>query len=112
MLEHCPTDLETSLRNQDQDSWEGVNTLTSVVGVLLLIRDIQYNNTVRKRSTMVTIEPDFDLYSCVQKATQLTGDNYNVFTLTMDTITETEVKQASIRQYTENTWSPRHWRKE
>ena len=67
VLEHCPNELEAELRNQD--AWEQVEAKTSVVGVLILIRDLQCNKTDRKGIIMATVEADFDLYSCVQKST-------------------------------------------
>jgi hypothetical protein len=84
VLEHCPNELEAELRNQD--AWEQVEARTSVVGVLVLIRDLQYNKTDRKRSIMATVEADFDLYSCAQTSNQTTSDYYKVFTSTVDTI--------------------------
>jgi hypothetical protein len=35
---------------------------------------------------MATAKADFDLYSCIQKSTPLTGEYYKVFTSTVDKI--------------------------
>ena len=84
MLQHCPDKLETKLRNQE--SWAGFEYAGSVVGLLVLIQDLQYNKTNRKRIIMATVTTDFDLYSCAQLLSQTTDSYYKVFTSTVDTI--------------------------
>ena len=64
MLQHCPDELETELRNQE--AWVDIDAAQSVVDLLILIRDLQYNKTDRKRSIMATVQADFDLYTCSQ----------------------------------------------
>ena len=53
--------------------------MTNVVALLVLIRDLQYNKTDRKRSIMATVEADFGLYSCAQEKNQSTDDYYKMF---------------------------------
>ena len=40
-----------------------INNTRSVMCLLILVRDLQYNKLDRKRSIMATVEADFDLYS-------------------------------------------------
>ena len=61
VLQHCPAELEAELKNQDD--WGEVENTRSVVRLLTLIRDLQYNKTNRKRSIMATVEADFELFS-------------------------------------------------
>ena len=68
------------------DENEKVDDARSVVDLLILIQDLQYNKTDRKRSIMATVQADFDLYTCAQKANQSTDEYYKVFTSTVDTI--------------------------
>ena len=84
VLQHCPDELETELRNQE--AWAKIDAARSVVDLLILIRDLQYNKTDRKRSIMATVQANFDLYTCAQKANQSTDEYYKVFTSTVDTI--------------------------
>ena len=83
VLQHCPEELEAELRNQE--AWELISHHRSVVDLLVLIRDLQYNKSDRKRSIMATVEADFDLYSCAQ-GKQSTDEFYKVFQSTVDTI--------------------------
>ena len=76
--------METELRNQE--AWAKIDAARSVVDLLILIRDLQYNKTDRKRSIMATVQADFDLYTCSQNANQSTDEFYKVFTSTVDTI--------------------------
>ena len=84
MLQHCPDELETELRNQD--AWAAINAARNVVALLILIRDLQYNKSDRKRSIIASVQADFDLYTCAQESSQSTEDYYKVFTSTVDTI--------------------------
>ena len=43
VLQHCPDDLETELRNQE--AWSKIDAARSVVDLLILIQDLQYNKT-------------------------------------------------------------------
>ena len=61
VLQHCPAELEADLKNQD--AWEEVEDTRSVVRLLTLIRDLQYNKTDRKRSIIATVEADFELFA-------------------------------------------------
>ena len=88
MLQHCPAELEAELKNQD--AWGEVQETRSVVRLLTLIRDLQYNNTDRKRSIMTTAKADFKLFSGCQKKNQSTDVYYKVFTLTVNTINANE----------------------
>ena len=83
-LPHCPDELEAELR--DQEAWAAIEDARSVVDPLVLVRDLQYNQSDRKRSIMATVEADFDLYSCAQHGSQSTDAYYKVFTSTVDTI--------------------------
>ena len=61
VLQHCPDELETELRNQE--AWANIDAARSVVDLLILIRDLQYNKTDRKRSIMATVQAYFELYT-------------------------------------------------
>ena len=84
MLQHCPAELEAKLKNQD--AWGEVKDTRSVVRLLTLIRDLQYNKTDHKRSIMAMVEADFELFAGFQKKNHSTDAYYKVFTLTVDTI--------------------------
>ena len=84
MLHHCPADLEAELKNQD--AWGEVEDTRTVVRLLTLIPDLQYNKTNRKCSLMATVEADFELFAGCQKKNQSADAYYKVFTLTVDTI--------------------------
>ena len=84
MLQHCPAELETELRNQD--AWAAIDTARNVMALLILIRDLQYNKSNKKKSIMASVQADFDLYTCSQEKSQSTEDYYKVFTSTVDTI--------------------------
>ena len=58
VLQYCPTELEAELKNQD--AWGEVEDTQSVVRLLTLIPDLQYNKTYRKRSIMATVEASVD----------------------------------------------------
>ena len=57
VLQHCLAKLKK------QGAWGEVEDTRSVVRLLTLIRDLQYNKTNRKRSIMATVEAEFDLFS-------------------------------------------------
>ena len=61
VLHYCPAELEAELKNQD--AWGEVEDTQSVVRLLTLIRDLQYNKTDRKHSIMATVEADFELFA-------------------------------------------------
>ena len=72
----------TEFRNQE--AWAKIDDARIVVDLLVLIRDLQYNKTDRKRSIMATAQADFDLNTCAQKANQSTDEYYKVFTSTVE----------------------------
>ena len=78
VLQHCPAEMEAELKNQDD--WGAVKNMRSVVRLLTLIRDLQYNKTNCKRSIMATVEAVFTLFSGCQKKYQSTDAYYKVFT--------------------------------
>ena len=84
MLQHCPKEIEAELRNQD--SWKTAEDARRVIAILILIRDLSFNNTDRKRSIMETVEADTDLYLGMQRPDQSTDDFYKMFTAQVDTI--------------------------
>ena len=51
---------------------------------MLLIRDLSFNRTDRKRSIMATVEADADLYLDMQQPDQSTDDFYKTFTAQVD----------------------------
>ena len=53
--------------------------------LLILVWYLQYNKLDRKQSIMVTVEADFDLYSCAQRG-QTTDGYYNIYMSAMDII--------------------------
>ena len=59
VLQHCLKELQAELKNQE--AWAANNDARSVVRLLVLIRDLQYNTSDRKWSIMATVETDFDL---------------------------------------------------
>ena len=71
---------------KNQDAWGEVENKRSVVRLLTLIQDLQYNKTDRNRSIIATVEADFELFARFQKKNQLTDAYYKVFTATVDTI--------------------------
>ena len=84
MLQHCPDELETELRNQE--AWAAIEDAQSVVDLLIPIRDLQYNKSDRKRLIMATVEADVYLYTYAQQTSQSTDEYYKMFASTMDTI--------------------------
>ena len=66
VLQQCPEELQAELNNQE--AWVVINDARSVVRLLILIRDLQYNTYDRKQSIMATVKTDFDLYLCAQVA--------------------------------------------
>ena len=58
----------------------------SVIAILLLIRDLSFNKTDRKRSIMATVEADADLYLGTQRPDQSTGEFYKTFNTQVETI--------------------------
>ena len=84
MLKNCPKELEAELRNQD--SWKTAEEARSVIMILILIRDLFFNKTDRKRSIMATVETDADLYLGMQRPDQNTSKFYKTFTTQVDTI--------------------------
>ena len=84
MLQHCPDEMEAELRNQE--AWAAINSARNVVALLILIQDLQYNKTNRKKSIMATVQANFDLYTCLQESNQSIDGYYKVFTSTVDTI--------------------------
>ena len=53
--------------------------------LLILIRNLQYNKSDRKRSVMATVEANFDLYSCAQGGKTI-YEYYKIFSSTVYTI--------------------------
>ena len=72
MLQHCPKELEAELRNQD--SWKATEDVRSAIEILLLIRDLYFNKTDRKRSIMATMEAEAYLYLGMKWPDQSTDD--------------------------------------
>ena len=62
-----------------------IDDARSVVQLLVLIRDLQYNKSYQKRSIMATAKADFDLYLCVQGC-KTTDEYYKSVTSTADPI--------------------------
>ena len=84
VLQNCPKELEADLRNQN--SWKTEEYVRSVIAVLLLIRDLSFNKTYRKRSIMATVEADAGLYIGMKRLDQSTNKFYMTFTAQVDTI--------------------------
>ena len=84
VLQHCPTDLEAELRNQD--SWKTAENARSIIAILILIWDLSFNKADRKRSIKATVEADADLYLGMQRPDQRTDEFYKTFTAQVDTI--------------------------
>ena len=72
VLQHFQKDLEAELRNQD--SWKTAEDARSVIAILLLIQDLSFKKTDRKRSIMATVEADVDLYLGMQRPDHSTDD--------------------------------------
>ena len=83
VLQHYPEELQAELKNQE--AWAVIDDARSVVRLLILIRDLQYNKSDRKRSIMATVEADFDLYSYAQGG-KMTDEYYKICASTVDTI--------------------------
>ena len=85
VLQHCPDELQAELKNQKV--WVAIDDTRSVVRLLVLIRDLQYNKSDKKRSIMATVKTDFNLYACAQE--RVTTDKYYmIVTSTVDTIND------------------------
>ena len=75
--------MQAELKNQE--AWAAIDDMRSVVWLLILIRDLQYSRSNRKRSIMATAKADFDLYSCAQGG-RTKDEYYKIFASTGDTI--------------------------
>ena len=53
VLQHCPEELQADLKNQEV--WAAIDDARSVVRLIVLSRDLQYNKSDRKRSVMAII---------------------------------------------------------
>ena len=84
MLKPFLKEIEAELRNQD--SWKTEEDARSVLAILILIQDLSFNNTDRRRSIMATVEADADLYIGTQRPDQSTDKFYKTFTTQVDTI--------------------------
>ena len=58
----------------------------SVIEILLRIQDLSFNKTDRKRSIIVAMEADADLYLGTQRPDQSTDKFYRTFTAQVETI--------------------------
>ena len=83
VLQHCPKEFQAKLNKQEV--WAAINDPTGVVRLIVLIRDLKYNKSGRKRSIVTTVKADFDLYSCAQEG-KTTDEYYKIFVSNMDTI--------------------------
>ena len=86
VLQHFPKVLKLELQNQD--SWKTEEDARSVIAILLLIRDLSFNKTDRKRIIMATVEANPDLCLGTQRTDQITDRFYKTFTAQVDTINE------------------------
>ena len=84
MLQHCPQELEAELRNQE--SWKTAEDARSVIAIVLIIQDLSFIKTDRKRSIMATVEANTDLYLGTQRPDHSTDKFYKTFTAQLDTI--------------------------
>jgi hypothetical protein len=83
ILQHCREELQAELKKQE--AWAGIDNARSVVCLFVLIQDLQYNKSDKKRSIMATGKANFDLYLYAQRR-QLPDKYYKVFASTLDTI--------------------------
>ena len=70
----------------NQDSWKTVEDARSVIAILILIRDLSFNKTDRKRNIVATVETNEDLYLGMQQPDHSTDKFYKTSTAQMDTI--------------------------
>ena len=70
---------------KNQKVWVTINNARSAVRLLILIRNLQYNKSDRKRSIMATGEVNFNLYLCAQGG-KTTDECYKIFASTVDII--------------------------
>ena len=84
VLQHCLKELKAELLNQD--SWNTEDEARGVIAILILIRDLSFNKTDRKRSILATVETYADLYLGSQRLDQSTDEFYNTFTAQVDTV--------------------------
>ena len=84
LLQHCLKEIEAELQNQD--SWKTAEDARIIIAILILIRDLSFNKTDRKRRIMVTVLADLDLYIEAQRPDQITDEFYKTFTAQVDTI--------------------------
>ena len=84
VLHRCPPELTVELKNIN--SSPVTEDKRSVVILLKMIRDISYNVKQRKKSIMLTVENDSELYLKYQELTQSTNEFYKVFNARINTI--------------------------
>ena len=61
VLQHCPPEMETELKNLAR--WEAAATDTDVLALLLIICDVMQNKKERAQSTMGLVESNAALYT-------------------------------------------------
>ena len=83
VLQHCHKELQANLKNHE--ACVGIDDTRSVVCLLILIRDFQYNKLDHKRSIMATVKADSNLYSYAQ-GEKTVDKYYKVFSSAVDTI--------------------------
>ena len=82
-LQHCPEKLQAKLKNTE--AWVVIGNAMSVVRLLILIRDLQYNKSNQKGLIMATVKVDFNFYSCAERG-KTTDEYYKIVASTVDTI--------------------------
>ena len=84
VLQHCPPELKTELKNLAR--WEASASNTDVVVLLLTIRDVMHHKKERVQSTMGLVESDSALYTTIMKGNNKLDEYYRVFKAQIDTI--------------------------
>ena len=88
LLQHCPKEIKSELQNLE--SWKIAEDARSIIVILLLILDLSFNKTARKRSIMSIVVTDADLYLGTHRPDQITNNFYKTFNAQMDKINANE----------------------
>ena len=58
VLQHCLEELQTELKNQEV--WVVIDDARSIVSLIIMVSDLQYNKSDGERSVMTNTEADFE----------------------------------------------------
>ena len=84
VLQHCPPELKTELKNSSR--WEAAAAETDVVALLLIIWDVMHNKKERAQSTMGLVKNDVTLFTNPMESKDILDEYYLVFKAQVDMI--------------------------